>query len=95
MMNNWDTFAVPESYTSKNGSLNKARALQYCLEDGVNTLRESDWILHLDEETRFTTDSLKGVLNFINNSGGHTFGQVWSLTNTTFHFFNWSSLNYK
>ena len=94
-MNNWDTFAVPESYTSKNGSLNKARALQYCLEDGVNTLRESDWILHLDEETRFTTDSLKGVLNFINNSGGHTFGQVWSLTNTTFHFFNWSSLKYK
>jgi len=66
---------VPDSYTSKNGSLNKARALQYCLEDGVNTLRESDWILHLDEETRLTADSLKGVLNFINNSGGHTFGQ--------------------
>lgn len=32
----------------------KARALQYCLEDDVNVLRDDDWICHLDEETLLT-----------------------------------------
>ena len=63
--------SVPDSYTSTNGTLNKARALQYCLEDGVNTLTDSDWIVHLDEETRLTTDSIKGVLNFVTGQDRH------------------------
>lgn len=52
----------------------KARALQYCLEDNVNTLAENDYILHLDEETILTKDAVKGVLNFI-SAGHHPFGQ--------------------
>lgn len=65
---------VPPNYKTKNGTLYKARALQYCLEDGVNILNEEDWIVHLDEETLLTKDSVIGILNFIAD-GEHTFGQ--------------------
>lgn len=52
----------------------KARALQYCLEDGVNELDDDDYVLHLDEETLVTRDAMKGVLNFISQRR-HPFGQ--------------------
>jgi egghead protein (zeste-white 4 protein) len=42
----------------------QARALQYCLEDGVNELGDSDWIVHLDEETVMTENAARGVFNF-------------------------------
>lgn len=65
---------VPSNYKTKSGALFKARALQYCLEDGVNTLSDNDWIVHLDEETLLTENSIRGILNFVND-GKHSFGQ--------------------
>lgn len=65
---------VPPSYRPKSGALFKARALQYCLEDGVNILADTDWIVHLDEETLLTENSVRGILNFVLD-GKHHFGQ--------------------
>lgn len=65
---------VPSDYQTKTGALFKARALQYCLEDGVNTLNYCDWIVHLDEETLLTENSIRGIINFVLD-GKHSFGQ--------------------
>jgi len=65
---------VPLTYQTKTGAKFKARALQYCLEDEVNVLREEDWIVHLDEETLLTTNAVSGILNFC-EGGKHDFGQ--------------------
>ena len=65
---------VDSTYKTKTGALNKARALQYCLEDDKNFLNDEDWIVHLDEETLLTEASVKGILNFI-TTGKHSFGQ--------------------
>ncbi|XP_076319509.1 beta-1,4-mannosyltransferase egh [Tachypleus tridentatus] len=65
---------VPSTYRSKSGALFKARALQYCLEDDVNILSDTDWIVHLDEETLLTENSLRGIMNFVFD-GTHKFGQ--------------------
>lgn len=65
---------VPSSYRPKSGALFKARALQYCLEDDVSILGDDDWIVHLDEETLMTEDSVRGILNFALD-GKHAFGQ--------------------
>ncbi|XP_023026805.2 egghead [Leptinotarsa decemlineata] len=65
---------VPSSYRTKSGALFKARALQYCLEDKVNILSDNDWVVHLDEETLLTENSVKGILNFV-MEGKHQFGQ--------------------
>ncbi|XP_065158083.1 beta-1,4-mannosyltransferase egh [Atheta coriaria] len=65
---------VPPQYRTKTGALFKARALQYCLEDSVNILADSDWIVHLDEETLLTENSVRGILNFVMD-GKHQFGQ--------------------
>lgn len=65
---------VPENYKTKSGALFKARALQYCLQDGVNYLANTDWIVHLDEETLLTENSVRGILNFVLD-GKHPFGQ--------------------
>ncbi|KAK0417192.1 hypothetical protein QR680_012871 [Steinernema hermaphroditum] len=65
---------VPSSYTTKSGAKFKARALQYCLEEDVNILRDDDWIVHLDEETLLTVDVVCGILNFCVD-GKHEFGQ--------------------
>lgn len=65
---------VPSSYSTSTGALYKARALQYALEDQVNTLNDNDWIVHLDEETLLTTNCLKGIINFISKDK-HEFGQ--------------------
>ncbi|XP_065333223.1 beta-1,4-mannosyltransferase egh [Cloeon dipterum] len=65
---------VPATYRTKTGALFKSRALQYCLENGVNMLSEHDWIVHLDEETLLTENSVRGILNFVLD-GKHPFGQ--------------------
>ncbi|RVE45088.1 hypothetical protein evm_010276 [Chilo suppressalis] len=65
---------VPSEYQTKTGALFKSRALQYCLEDDVNILTESDWIVHLDEETLLSPNSIRGILNFVLD-GQHQFGQ--------------------
>lgn len=65
---------VPTTYTTKSGALFKARALQYCWEEDVNVLRDEDWVVHLDEETLLTENSVCGVLNFCGDKQ-HQFGQ--------------------
>lgn len=65
---------VPSTYRPKSGALFKARALQYCLEDDVNVLNDNDWIVHLDEETLLTDNSVRGILNFVLD-GRYQFGQ--------------------
>ncbi|XP_045525798.1 beta-1,4-mannosyltransferase egh [Pieris brassicae] len=65
---------VPADYKTKTGALFKSRALQYCLEDNVNILGDSDWIVHLDEETLLTENSVRGILNFVFD-GQYPFGQ--------------------
>lgn len=58
---------VPSTYCTANHTLYKARALQYCLEEGVNMLTDDDWIVHLDEETLLTESSVIGIINFIHD----------------------------
>lgn len=65
---------IPGDYKTKTGALFKSRALQYCLEDNVNILAENDWIVHLDEETLLTENSVRGILNFVFD-GQYPFGQ--------------------
>ena len=65
---------VPDSYKSRSGARNKARALQYCLEDGVNLLKDEDFVIHLDEETVLTEDAVRGILNFVSDNK-HAIGQ--------------------
>ena len=65
---------VPMQYQSKNCTLYKARALNYCLEPDVNMLADNDWIVHLDEETLVTEASVIGIINFI-NEGKYSLGQ--------------------
>lgn len=65
---------VPPHYRTSSGALFKARALQYCLENSVNELADHDWIVHLDEETLLTENSIRGILNFVLD-GKHQFGQ--------------------
>ncbi|CAK1545847.1 unnamed protein product [Leptosia nina] len=65
---------VPSEYETKNGTLYKARALHYCWEEGINKLDDSDWVVHLDEETLLTEDAVRGILNFAMNDN-HTCGQ--------------------
>ncbi|KAB7507336.1 Beta-1,4-mannosyltransferase egh [Armadillidium nasatum] len=65
---------VPTTYKPLSGALFKARALQYCLEESVNILSDTDWIVHLDEETIVTESSVRGILNFVMD-GKHQFGQ--------------------
>lgn len=65
---------VPTQYKTKNNTLYKARALNYCLEKGVNMLSDNDWIVHLDEETLLTESSVIGIINFISD-GKYKFGQ--------------------
>lgn len=65
---------VPKQYKPKSGAMFKARALHYCLEDSVNELSDTDWIVHLDEETLLTPNCVRGILNFV-CEGRHDFGQ--------------------
>lgn len=65
---------VPEAYRTRTGAMFKARALQYCLEEAVNQLADGNWVVHLDEETLLTADSVRGIVNFVLD-GKHAFGQ--------------------
>jgi egghead protein (zeste-white 4 protein) len=65
---------VDSTYQTKSGALNKARALQYCLEEEKNILEDDAWIVHLDEETLLTEASVRGIMNFI-TADKHSFGQ--------------------
>lgn len=65
---------VPKDYKTKTGAMFKSRALQYCLEDHVNVLNPNDWIVHLDEETILTENSVRGITNFVLD-GKYPFGQ--------------------
>lgn len=65
---------VPSSYQTSTGARFKARALQYALEDNVSTVKEGDYIIHLDEETILTQNSINGIVNFTLD-GKHSFGQ--------------------
>jgi egghead protein (zeste-white 4 protein) len=56
---------VPSDYRTKTGALYKSRALQYALEPDVNQLSSEDYIVHLDEETLLTENSVRGILNFV------------------------------
>ena len=51
---------MPKNYETATGALNKSRALQYCWEEDVNLYSDDEWIVHLDEETLVTTESVKG-----------------------------------
>jgi egghead protein (zeste-white 4 protein) len=59
---------VPSNYRTKTGALYKSRALQYALEPDVNQLLPDDYIVHLDEETLLTENSVRGILNFVNSN---------------------------
>ncbi|XP_060567362.1 beta-1,4-mannosyltransferase egh-like [Ruditapes philippinarum] len=61
---------VPNEYVTKNNSLFKARALQYCCEPSVNILSNDDWVVHLDEETLLTESSTIGLANFASQKHG-------------------------
>lgn len=65
---------IPAEYKPKSGAMYKARALQYCLEDGVNILADNDYIVHLDEETLITNNAVRGIINFVLD-GKYDFGQ--------------------
>ena len=65
---------VPDDYETNTHARFKARALQYCLEDEVNVLSPYSWIVHLDEETLLSDNSIRGIVNFV-LEGRHTFGQ--------------------
>jgi egghead protein (zeste-white 4 protein) len=58
---------VPKDYVTWNGTLFKARNLQYAISDNVNELYDDDWIVHLDEDTVVTKDSIVGIMNFISD----------------------------
>lgn len=54
---------VPPDYQAPNGAKYKARALQYALEN--SSAQPKDWIIHLDEETRFDSDTIRAIHNFV------------------------------
>jgi egghead protein (zeste-white 4 protein) len=59
---------VPPDYRTNTGALFKSRALQYALESYVNQLSSEDYIVHLDEETLLTENSVCGILNFVHSN---------------------------
>ncbi|WIG16351.1 glycosyltransferase family 2 protein [Kocuria rosea] len=54
---------VPPDYETPNGSLFKARALQYALDNAA--LPDDAWIVHLDEETQPTPSGIEGIAQMI------------------------------
>lgn len=69
---------VPENYACSSGALFKARALNYAIL--TSTARPTDWIIHLDEETRFGADCLQAILAHCVRESTETFvkrSQLW------------------
>lgn len=81
---------VPLDYCPANGCKYKARNLHYAVEDGINQLKDDDWIVHLDEESQLTKEAIVGIVDFINSNKHHigqgmiTYGKarIANLTNT-------------
>ena len=57
---NFSEIVVPSSYQCESGAKYKARALHYAIIHGQ--CRDQDWIIHLDEETRFTAETAQYCL---------------------------------
>lgn len=51
---------VPQDYSPPNGAKYKARALNYAIQ--ASPARSFDWIVHLDEETRFDCDTISAIM---------------------------------
>ncbi len=49
---------------------NETTSFQFCLEDENNFLENEDWLVHLDEETLLTENSVRGILNFVTANKG-------------------------
>jgi beta-1,4-mannosyltransferase len=67
---------VPPTYATRAGSLFKARALQYAVEN--STVPNTAWIVHLDEETHLTSSGIKGIAKMISEeeaAGTNRIGQ--------------------
>ncbi|MHA2249186.1 MAG: glycosyltransferase family 2 protein [Candidatus Kariarchaeaceae archaeon] len=67
---NVDFYCVPQNYVTKNGTLRKARAMQWLIEnrkfqsqDQANT-----YIIHMDAETVFTLPGLLAIFNAVSNA---------------------------
>ena len=62
---------VPDSYSTERNARYKARALHYLIEKDAKRKEDISyndvWVLHLDEESIITEQSLAGVHKFINN----------------------------
>jgi egghead protein (zeste-white 4 protein) len=56
-------FVIPSGYRLASGALYKARALQYAL--GASNAALEDWIVHLDEETRFDAETVRAIGEFV------------------------------
>jgi beta-1,4-mannosyltransferase len=66
---------VPQHYQTQNGTLFKARALNYALEH--TELPDTGWVMHLDEETCVTPSFVAGMRTAIEEeerSGRHRIG---------------------
>ena len=53
---------VPSAYRPPNGCKSAARALHYAAACGASAARRTDWIVHMDEETRFNAATVAHVL---------------------------------
>lgn len=62
-------YVVPKEYSTKNGSLYKARALHYLVEERNKRYQDMDqtWVLHMDEESQLTKEALAGIHTFLSN----------------------------
>jgi egghead protein (zeste-white 4 protein) len=56
-------YNVPDDYVTKNGTLYKARALQYALEH--SQLPDDAWIMHCDEESHIHESLIRGMYRAI------------------------------
>lgn len=63
---------VPSEYRPASGALFKARALNYAI--GVSEARREDWVLHLDEETRFDEVAAAAVMAHCRRESGRVAG---------------------
>lgn len=71
---------VPSTYSTKEGSRYKARALHYVVEkhaeEELHDKSTETWVLHLDEESQIHETALAGINKFINNpSNSQSVGQ--------------------
>ncbi len=60
---NTSVIVVPQDYATPNRTRFKGRALHYALSH--STARDRDWIIHLDEETRFDADTVRAIHAFV------------------------------